>query len=129
MKNLTKIIRLRGYKLDEFARQILGIKYRAFKTQIDKGTMRYCDIKKVLAELNIKFEDLNSNTFKIASSKIQLPPGAYDLKEIKKEQEWAKIYAHKIKKPQAKELLISIIDREKTQTLKEFCEKYHVTEV
>jgi hypothetical protein len=60
MNNLTKIIKLRGYSIAGFARQVLGLSYRTFKTQIDKETMRYKDIKIVLKELKIKFEDLET---------------------------------------------------------------------
>jgi hypothetical protein len=58
MKNLTPIIKLRGFTVAGFARQVLGQEYRTFKTQIDKETMRYKDIKTVLKVLNIRFEDL-----------------------------------------------------------------------
>jgi len=58
MDNLIKIIKLRGYKVADFARKILGQEYRTFKTQVDKKTMRYKDIKIVLKVLGINFEDL-----------------------------------------------------------------------
>lgn len=64
MNNLTKIIKLRGYSVAGFARQVLGQSYRTFKTQIDKGTMRYKDLKIILKELNIKFEDLETKVKK-----------------------------------------------------------------
>lgn len=131
MKTLTKIIKSRGYDVAEFARLVLGQEYKTFWAQIHKGNMRYKDIVKMLSTLNIKFEDLEKfKETKSAKIKINtLTLKGKDLKTVRSEQEWAKIYAEKIKKPFSINLLHSILKEERKLTLKEFCKTYQIREL
>lgn len=127
MKHLTEIIKLRGYKVGDFAKIILNQQYPTFKHQVRQGTMRYKDIIKVLKVLNIKFEDLDK--FKKIKEAINKEQNiVLDSEEVKTEQEFAQIYSNKIKKPYSQKLLTSIVTGEKKLTLKEFTSKYHISE-
>lgn len=129
MKHLTKIIKAKGFKINEFAKLSVNKSYRAFKTQIDEGTMQYKDIKKVLRLLNIKFEDIDKykatilKSPKVVNKKIT----PKKLRSVETEEEWAKLYIGKIKEPYAEKLLCSILFEEKKVTLKEFCKTYHIS--
>lgn len=127
MKHLTAIIKLRGYKVADFAKIILNQEYSTFKYQVRNGTMRYSDIVKLLKVLNIKFEDLDKLK-KVKESIDKEQNITLDPEEVKTEQEFAQIYGNKIKKPHNQRLLTSIVTGEKRLSLREFNAKYHITE-
>ena len=75
MDNLKRLIKAKGWTLEGFAREVLGIDYQSFYKKWKKGKFNYLQILKIMYALGCSFEELGKPFTRVTSKTVGNNPG------------------------------------------------------